>query len=153
MLEFLEFTKKKTTNNLIKAGFITGVGVLIYSNLFASGKPLNGLFGRLTSPFGGSGQSSGIETPGCNLTIFRKATIEKIADEWFEYFAGPNFLVYPEIAIKIMPFNQCEITYFHEYYLLNYGGTPYYQLSGEWDTWGMEYQNALAKLEAAGFGY
>ena len=152
MLEFLEFTKKKTTNNLIKAGFVTSVGAIVYFKLFAPGKPLSNLLGTITNPFGGSGQTPVTVTPGCSLNIFRKASIEKIADEWYNNFSGVNFLTYPETAIKILPFNNCEIAYFNDYFVYNYGTTPFTLLSGEWASWDYEYDSVLNKLTAEGFG-
>ena len=144
MLEILEITDNKKTNNFIKIA-VVGAGIYYGSRIL---KDLNLNSGSFTNPFGGTGQSV---PNSCGLTIFRRTQIEKLGDDWYSSFSGPNFFVYPEISNQILPYNQCEMEYFVNYYTTNYGTHPYTLLEGEWQDFDGEYQNALDHMESLGF--
>ena len=145
MLKILEVTGNKKTDNLLKLAAVSA-GLYYGYNLL---KDANINPGMITNPFGGTGQSVPDQ---CGLSIFRRTQIEKVADDWYDSFSGPNLFVYPEVSNMILPYNQCELGYFVDYFTLNYGTHPYTLLEGEWQDFDGEYQNALDHLAMNGYG-
>ena len=140
-----DLTKSKQQNNLIKIVAI-GAGLLIANNILKKiGADPGALIGN---PFGGVGQSVP-ERPGCVISTFRKIQLEKIADDIYTAVLGANFKYYPEKSDKIIPLDDCELFYTHDYYAANHGETLYQALDGEMD-FGVYYGAAKDRLTAAG---
>lgn len=137
-----DITKSKETNNLIKLGaVITGI-ILVRNALKKSGYNPD-----FSNPFGGTGQGVN-QRPGCNISVFRTIELEKIADEIYDITIGVAWMYYPEITDKIIPLDDCELFYVHDYFLANHGYTVFEAIDGEWD-FGY-YDGARNRLKQAG---
>lgn len=148
----MKITGDEKTDRIIKIGVGVGIAYASYqllNNLFKQLSPSAGQNpGNVFIPGSGGGQNQG----QCNIPHIRALAIRNQMDNIWQKLSGLNLMLYPEATNVILSYDNCEIEYAHNYFLLNYGTTLYQLISGEWD--GMDaYTPAINKLKQAGLNF